>query len=179
MRDFWQSTGGRETRRYDLLNVKYVLVRTGTPLPEGKFERVFGPVGELEVYRNNDFAPRAWWAAGDADLANLEPPHQPGGAQVTRYSPTAIDVQVNAPDAGYLVLSETWYPGWSATVNGQAAHIEQVDGVFRAVPVPAGAAEVQLRYWPSSWTWGLVMLAVGVVLVVIAAVIGQGKAKQN
>ena len=67
-RDFWQSTGGRETRRYDLLNVKYVLVRSGTPLPEGKFERVLGPVGELEVYRNNDFAPRAWWAPGNADL---------------------------------------------------------------------------------------------------------------
>ena len=179
VRDFLQSTGGRETRRYDLLNVKYVLVRTGTPLPEGKFERVFGPVGDLEIYRNNDFAPCAWWAPGDADLTNLEPPQQPGGAQVTRYGPTAIDVQVNAPEAGYLVLSETWYPGWSATVSGQAAHIEQVDGVFRAVPVPAGAAEVQLRYWPSSWAWGLVMLALGVLLVVIAAVIGQGKAKQN
>ncbi|MFN8468014.1 MAG: YfhO family protein [Caldilineaceae bacterium] len=179
VRDFWQSTGGRQTRRYDLLNVKYVLVRTGTPLPEGKFERVFGPIGDLEVYRNNDFAPRAWWAPGDADLANLEPPQQPGGAQVTHNSPTAIDVQVNAPEAGYLILSETWYPGWSATVNGQAAPIEQVDGTFRAVPVPAGAAEVQLRYWPPSWTWGLVMLAAGVLLVVIAAAIGRSKAKRN
>ena len=154
VRDFWQSTGGRETRRYDLLNVKYVLVRTGTPLPEGKFERVLGPVGDLEVYRNNDFAPRAWWAPGDTDLANLALPDQPGGAQITRYSPTAIDVQVNAPDAGYLVLSETWYPGWSATVNGQSAPIEPVNGVFRAVPVPAGAAEVQLRYWPPKLDMG-------------------------
>lgn len=179
VRDFWQSTGGRETRRYDLLNVKYVLVRTGTPLPEGKFERVLGPVGELEVYRNNDFAPRAWWAAGDTDLANLALGDQPGGANITRYSPTAIDVQVSAPDAGYLVLSETWYPGWSATVNGQSAPIEPVNGVFRAVRVPAGAADVQLRYWPPNWTWGLIMLAAGAGLALLLVVVHQSRAKQH
>ena len=77
MRDFQQSTGGRGTRRYDLLNVKYVLVRAGTPLPEGKYVRVLGPVGELEVYENQDFIPRAWWAPADADLTNLEPPAEP------------------------------------------------------------------------------------------------------
>jgi hypothetical protein len=179
VRDFWQSTGGRETRRYDLLNVKYVLVRTGTPLPEGKFERVLGPVGDLELYRNHDFAPRAWWAPGDADLANLTLPDEPAGAQITRYSPTAIDVRVNAPEAGYLVLSETWYPGWSAAVNGQRAPIEPVNGVFRAVPVPAGASEVQLRYWPPSWTWGLIMLAGGAGLAVLLVVVHRSKAKQR
>jgi hypothetical protein len=177
VRDFWQSTGGRETRRYDLLNVKYVLVRAGTPLPAGKFERVLGPVGELEVYRNLDFAPRAWWAPGNADLANLELPDQPGGAQITRYAPTAVDVQIDAPDAGYLVMSDTWYPGWSVTVNGQAASIEQVNGVFRAVAVPAGASQVQLRYWPPSWKWGLVMAAVGVVLVASTMLMRPRKAR--
>ena len=179
VRDFWQSTGGRETRRYDLLNVKYVFVHTGTPLPEGKFEHAFGPIGDLEVYRNNDFAPRAWWAPGDADLANLGCQISRLGAQITRYSPTAIDARVNAPEAGYLVLSETWYPGWSAAVNGQRAQIEPVNGVFRAVPVPAGAAEVQLRYWPPSWTWGLIMLAAGAGLAILSVVLHQNKARQH
>lgn len=171
MRDFRQSTGGRDTRRYDLLNVKYVLVRTGTPLPEGKFERVFGPVGELEVYRNREFAPRAWWAPADADLADLELPENLHAAQITRYTPTAIDAQVDAPGPGYLVLSETWYAGWTAAVNGQPASIEPVNGVFRAVPVPAGAAEVQLRYWPPTWRWGLALAALGLVLTAAACVI--------
>jgi hypothetical protein len=40
-RDLWESTGGRQSERYDQLNVKYVLVRDGTPLPEGKFELAF------------------------------------------------------------------------------------------------------------------------------------------
>ncbi len=56
----WEATGGRHTRRYDALNVKYVLVRDGTPLPEGKFELAFDAPGELSAYRNLDFWPRAW-----------------------------------------------------------------------------------------------------------------------
>jgi hypothetical protein len=176
VRDFWQSTGGRDTRRYDLLNVKYVLVRTGTPLPEGKFERVFGPVGELEVYRNRDFAPRAWWAPAEADLANLELPAAPQAAQVTRYTPAAIDVQLDAPAPGYLVLSETWYAGWTASVNGQPAPIEQVNGVFRAVPVPAGPAGVQLRYQPATWTWGLFLAAAGLACTIAALALARRRA---
>jgi hypothetical protein len=165
VRDFWESTGGRETRRYDLLNVKYVLVRTGTPLPTDKFERVFGPVGELEVYRNRDFAPRAWWAPADTDLADVALPQNLTPAQVTRYTPTAIDVQLDAPAAGYLILSETWYDGWTAAVNGQPTPIAPANGVFRAVPVPAGPVAVTLRYTPATWTWGLALAAVGLLLV--------------
>jgi hypothetical protein len=56
----WEATGGRATRAYDMLNVKYVLVRDGTPLPEGKFELAYDAEGELAVYRNTDFMPRAW-----------------------------------------------------------------------------------------------------------------------
>ena len=152
MDEFQQSTGGRGTRRYDLLNVKYVLVREGTPLPEGKFIRVLGPVGGLEVHENRDFAPRAWWTPADSDLAALDLPQNPVAAQVTSYTNSAIDVAVDAPADGYLILSETWYPGWQATVNGVKTPIELVNGVFRAVAVPQGNALVEMRYWP--WTIG-------------------------
>ncbi len=171
VRDFQQSTGGRATRRYDQLNVKYVLVRTGTPLPEGKFERVLGPVGELELYRNRDFAPRAWWAPADANLAALELPDQPVAAQVTRYTSTALDIQVDSPATGYLVLSENWYPGWYATVNGESATVEMVNGALRAVRTPAGAAQVALRYRPASWIWGLVLGVAGLLLAVLLLVL--------
>lgn len=43
-----------------MLNVKYVIVRDGTPLPEGKFELAFDAEGDLSLYRNTNFMPRAW-----------------------------------------------------------------------------------------------------------------------
>ena len=62
---YWEAMGGRDTSAYDLLNVKYVIVRAGTPLPEGKFERVLESVGGLEVYQNQETMPRAWVAPAD------------------------------------------------------------------------------------------------------------------
>lgn len=59
-REQWEATGGRGTRAYDMLNVKYVVVRDGTTLPEGKFELAYDAEGALSVYRNTTFMPRAW-----------------------------------------------------------------------------------------------------------------------
>jgi hypothetical protein len=164
---FWESTGGRATRRYDLLNVKYVLVREGTPLPEGKFEKVLGPVRGVDLYVNHDFAPRAWFAPASADLNDLELPAEVMSAVVSAYSPTAMEFAVDAPENGWLVISEFWYPGWRATVNGAEGEIVQVNGALRAVAVGAGESTVTLRYWPSVWTWGLLAAAVGLVLLVL------------
>ncbi len=57
MQEYLAATGGRDSARYDLLNVKYVLVGEGVPLPEGAFERVLGPVDGLELHRNLTYAP--------------------------------------------------------------------------------------------------------------------------
>jgi hypothetical protein len=56
----------------------------------------------------------------------------------------AFDTDANSPSL--LVVSEVWYPGWRATVDGQAAPILRADWTFRAVPVPAGKHHVEMRY---------------------------------
>lgn len=164
--DFWEATGGRATRQYDLLNVKYVLVKEGTPLPEDKFGKVFGPAQGIEVYANQDFLPRAWLAPA-ADLTNLQPPDAVTPAQVLEYTSNRMQFAVDAPAAGWLIVSEFWYPGWTATVNGAATEIELVNGALRAVAVPAGQSTVTLAYWPASFTWGLVAAAVGLILLAV------------
>lgn len=161
---FWEATGGRATRQYDLLNVKYVLVKEGTPLPEGKFEQVFGSAQGIEVYANRDFLPRAWIAPASADLTDLLPPDEVLPAQVLEYTPTRMSFSMTAPAASRLIVSEFWYPGWTATVNGVATEIEQVNGALRGVVVPAGQSTVTFTYWPASLTWGFVASAVGIVL---------------
>lgn len=161
---FWESTGGRETRRYDLLNVKYVLVKEGTPLPEGKFVKVLGPVQGIDLYANQDFLPRAWFAPATADLGDLQPPDEVVAADVSAYSATHMAFSVRAPEEGWLVISEFWYPGWRATVNGAASEIAQVNGALRAVALPAGESTVTLHYWPPTFAWGLLAAAVGLVV---------------
>jgi uncharacterized membrane protein YfhO len=64
-----------------------------------------------------------------------------------------------------LVLSDTWYPGWHATVDGHDAKIERVDYLLRGVRVGPGSHTVQMTYRPLSFRIGwIVSLATALAL---------------
>lgn len=46
----------------------------------------------------------------------------------------------------WLLITDTWYPGWRAMVNGESVPILQANGAFRAVPIPPGEAVVEMRF---------------------------------
>ena len=66
-----------------------------------------------------------------------------------------VGVRVSVPRSGWLVLSDSWYPGWTAAVDGRSAPVVQADHFFRAVRVPAGTHQVRFRYEPLSLRAGL------------------------
>ena len=64
------------------------------------------------------------------------------------YEDEGFELTVKAHSAGLLVLSEIYYPGWEATVNGKAAHIYKVDGLLRGIVVSGGENHIVMRYSP-------------------------------
>jgi uncharacterized membrane protein YfhO len=72
---------------------------------------------------------------------------------------------------GYVVLADTIYPGWRATVDGDPAPIFAANGLFRAVFVRDGSHRVRFEYRPRSLRHGAALtlvtaaLAAGLVLV--------------
>jgi len=81
-----------------------------------------------------------------------------------------VVVSIPAGATGYLVLSDTFYPGWKARVDGQEAMIVRADAMFRAVALPAGAREVEFSYAPSSVRSGLMVTAASLLLAALLAV---------
>jgi uncharacterized membrane protein YfhO len=59
-----------------------------------------------------------------------------------------------------LVLSEIFYPGWRATVNGKKARIHEVDGALRGVVIPRGESRIVFRYTPWSFWLGALLSVV-------------------
>jgi hypothetical protein len=90
-------------------------------------------------------------------------------ANITRYEPNRVVVQVERQTPGFLVLSDVWYPGWTATVDGTAARVLRANHTFRAVAVPAGAHEVEFRFEPTSYRRGRQITFVA--LLVVACVL--------
>jgi uncharacterized membrane protein YfhO len=76
-----------------------------------------------------------------------------------------IDTRTDAP--GYLVLTDTWFPGWQATVDGAEQPIRRANHALRAVAVPAGRHTVEFRYAPASVRLGLGISLSALVLTVI------------
>jgi hypothetical protein len=108
------------------------------------------------------------------------PPAEPGPAvggefaRVTLYAPERVEIDVVAAAPGYLVLTDAWYPGWQATVDGERVPVLRADVLFRAVAVDAGPHRVVFTLRPASLYVGAgVSLAgvAGLVVVVLLAVL--------
>ena len=96
----------------------------------------------------------------------LDPPKNVA-VEIAAYEPLQVVLDVRAPEAGYVVLTDAWFPGWAAEIaavdaDGAALDVPvlQADVLFRAVPVAAGRWRITLRYRPRAlWLGGGVSAA--------------------
>ncbi|MCS7260936.1 MAG: YfhO family protein, partial [Anaerolineae bacterium] len=193
---FLEGIPSRSSRLYDLLNVKYVIAAREVVLDWQKFAPIFADDGPLAVFLNRAALPRAWvvhrahsvpdqaaaWEAVHAPA--FEPAQEvvveggpaldvtaPRAAAIwmDHYALNALRLRVDMPAEGYLVLSETWYPGWYARVDGEPQPIWRANYAFRALHLPAGLHHVEMDFAPRAWTLGL-----AVSLVTLAGVLVVG-----
>ena len=90
---------------------------------------------------------------------------------LTKYEPNSLTYTVNSAKGGVVVFSEVYYPGWSATIDGQPAELGRVNYILRALNVKAGKHEVVLDFHPSSIsiTETIAYTALAVLLLAICA----------
>jgi uncharacterized membrane protein YfhO len=79
------------------------------------------------------------------------------------------------PQPGVLVLADTSYPGWQATVDGRAVEVYRANYAYRAVLLEAGAHEVVFRYRPLSMLAGAWISAVASLSALAAAIMSWRK----
>ncbi len=188
-------------RFWQLMNVRYVVDRRDIGDPGLKL--VFDG-GERKVFEVNDPFPRAWLvskvevleddeaaaarlAADEFDLRQAAvvpaPLPQPlaeaasGAVTLSRVGPADLAVTVDAVGPHLLVISQVYYPGWLAMIDGQPAPVWRVNVVQQGVVVPAGRHTVKIIYRPSSFWWGCLLSILGL-LVCVLLWIGPGRLKR-
>lgn len=81
-------------------------------------------------------------------------------ATIERHSPNEVVVRATADGHGYLVLTDLFHPGWSATVDDQVANVLLANLSLRAVPLKPGEHRVIFRYSPPGWRLGAILSVV-------------------
>ena len=71
-----------------------------------------------------------------------------GAARLVHYANTEVEIAVDAPDGGLLLLNDVWHPWWRATLDGQPADILRANVIFRAVVLPPGTHKVRFTFAP-------------------------------
>jgi len=158
-------------KREDLLKENTIkLYRNRTPLPRAwlvKDLKVMDSNAILLRMLSRDFRP-------DREaLLEEEPPHlfplpqkgkgKEGRVEFISETNNRLVLQATAEENSLLVLSDTYYPGWKAFVDGEKTKILRADYTFRAIPLDAGPHRVEFVYDPLSFKLGALFTFLGII----------------
>jgi hypothetical protein len=76
-----------------------------------------------------------------------------GMARLTRYTNTLVEIAVDSPNGGVVLLNDVWHPWWRATIDGVETEIYRANVLFRAVQVPPGKFTVRFTFEPLRGAW--------------------------
>jgi len=99
--------------------------------------------------------------------------------QLVTYEPEHAMIDTNVAQDSYLIITDAYFPGWNATIDGQPATIERADLLFRAVKVPAGQHRIEMRYEPRSFAVGAVISIAAWLVLIGRAVFGFVRARRR
>jgi hypothetical protein len=167
-----------------------------SPAPDpGQFKQVYA--GEVSIWENTHAAPRAFLVGrveradssaeaiarmqapdfdplqmaiveGGANLPAAAEAATAGRAGITLYTQQRVEVAIEAAQPALLVLTDSYYPGWTAHLDGAETPILPADVAFRGVPVPPGAHQVTFEYVPASFWIGVTVAVAALALLGLA-----------
>jgi O-antigen/teichoic acid export membrane protein len=187
----------------DLLNVRYIFTQDEIESP--KYSLIYA--GEIRIYRNETALPRAFTQPlrqtitvpdfgaavqqydprryvlleqpGAQAPPEVPAPAWPSSVEDVAYSPSEVFVTASVEEPAWLVLADSYFPGWRAyarpaggpETDEQPLTIALVNGNFRGVQLPAGHWTVRFKYSPDSVkVGGIVSFTAGVTLVFLVGV---------
>lgn len=150
--------------------------------------RHLGTFDNVELWENLNVLPRAWFVnrvmqcSDDEALSSIKQgkvePRQTalvdrelaassGKVEVVSYAPNRIEMTTETTSEGFLVVSEVYYNGWEAFLDGVRVPVYRTDYALRGISVPAGKHRVEMRFRPASVGYGAVLSLLGCVLLFV------------
>jgi len=160
------------TAIYQNLNVLPRAYMVGKVQPVKTFDEAY------QVLTNADspFDPRQE-ALVELPEEKLSAKFTPGNAKILSYKSQKVIIKTQSVNQSFLVLSDRYYPGWKAYIDGKKTKIYRTNGIVRGIIVPAGSHVVKFVYLPKSFIIGLLLSITSVIIFIITFLIIRKKQK--
>ncbi len=135
---------------------------------EKEWKRVF-QTPAVAVLLNTKYKERARVINSDGTDAK-------GSTEITSYENNKVVIKFNNIDGTKLLLSDTYYPGWEATINGRQTKIGDEIVPFRTVDITGiKDGEIVFEYKPQSFRWGLAISEISLFIWLLIVVLNKKK----
>jgi hypothetical protein len=183
------------------LGVRYLVTNPALPPPAGRVVHD----GDARIVELPGFIERVNVVPHAVDVATMAPEHVLAAFGDPRFDPTsmvmldldgqtppaggagtakivedtvhAVGIEADAPEGGWLVLADTYYPGWRVEVDGRPARLHRANLAFRAVYLEPGRHRVRFHYRPRSVTLGAGLSLVSW-LGIVALFVAHGRGRE-
>jgi hypothetical protein len=103
----------------------------------------------------------------EADIAENNEKNLGDNIVIEEYAPSVVKIKAEMKSSGLLILTDLWYPGWKAYVDGKQKDILRTDYIFRGVLLDKGEHEVIFKYDPLLIKIGIAISSISFVLVLV------------
>src|SRR3989344_2642887 len=151
----------------DILGVRYLVVEGEDRKTVSKFDgfiKVFEQ-GKVAIFKNETAFDRAFLSS-DWQEINKADVFRNGKIEITSYAPSIVQMKTNSPEAKFLILTDNYYNGWKAKVDGEKAKIFKASSTFRAVEIGSGKHQVEFYYDSDILKLGAFFSLVGILTLV-------------
>lgn len=120
------------------------------------------------ILLSSDWSPDTTVILQEGDFSPPDSPtySTPPSIRLIESTPDKIRYRVVTDGVGYLVIATTWYPGWTATIDGQEVPLYRANLAFQAVELPPNGGDVVLQYEPRPLGSGLLISVISLLMAV-------------
>lgn len=181
---------------FEFLGVKFIVVTAGTTIDDSGWVLVFDEPSEGRIYENQEYVDQKYWFSSNVkayentsdffseieEVADFSTIFVESGIEKTansQSSPILVEVNVDTNDynalklcteyPGILTVRESYWPGWTAEVNGVETKVIEVNHIFRGIKLGPGCSTIIERYQPPSFKLGLRISLITLIIIIITS----------
>jgi hypothetical protein len=98
-------------------------------------------------------------------------PHFSGNVEQVRYRPNHVTIKTRQKGNGFLVLMDSYFPGWSVKVDGKEKPVLRANHFYRAVQLSPGEHTLEFEYFPEGLKLGLVISGASLLLLILGCLL--------